>query len=242
MIIYRITCLINGKIYIGQTTGSLSKRWKRHTWECTKNRKAMAITNAIVKYGEENFTIEEIDEASSLEELNEKEIFYISLHKSLSPIGYNLSSGGGNFKFSDETRLKISNSNKGKKASSETKKKLRESHLGYVMKEETKRKLSEINKLKTIDRKVRDAASLKNSKCYIIEKDNILYAIKNMKRFAMENNHDKSTLCSLVNRKINKYKKFKLISNLGFISVDELIEESERVKNNFLFTEVKYYF
>lgn len=241
MIIYKITCKTNGKIYIGQTTGSLSGRWKRHTWECTKSKKVMAITKAIIKYGEENFIIEKIDEASSLEELNRKEIFYIFLYKSLSPNGYNLTNGGGNFKFSDETRMKISNSNKGRKASPETIKKLRESHLGHVVTEETKKKLSDINKLKTIDKKVRDAASLKNSKCYIIEKDNILYAIRNMKKFAIENGHDKSGLCNLVSGKKNKFKNFKLICNLGFIDENMLVESAEKIKNEFLFTDIKYY-
>lgn len=242
MIIYKITCKTNGKIYIGQTTESLEKRWKRHTWTCTKKRNAMAITNAIKKHGQENFTIEKIDTAISLDELNEKEIYYISLFNSISPNGYNLSTGGGHYKMSEETKLKISLKSKGRKASPETIQKLRESHLGYVVKEETKKKLSDINKLKTIDKKVREAASIKNSKCYILEKDNILFAIRNMKRFASDNGHDKSCLCELVNGKKEKFKKFKLVSNLGFIDNESLIKESEKIKIEYNYIDIKYFF
>jgi group I intron endonuclease len=241
MLIYKITCNINGKIYIGQTIGSLEKRWKRHTWVCTKRKNTMAITNAIVKYGEENFTIERIDVASTIDELNDKEIYYISHYNSLSPVGYNLSPGGGNFRISEESRKKISKANKGRKASPETIQKMRDSHIGYVVKDETKIKLSAINKLKTIDKKVREAASLKNSKCYIIEKDNILYSIRNMKRFAIDNGHDKSGLCKLVNGKKDMFKKFKLVSNMGFVDIDHLVMETERIKDEFGYMEIKYY-
>ena len=85
MIIYKITCLINGKIYIGQTTTDIEKRWRRHTWRCTLDSRRMAISNAIDKYGKENFKIELIDSANSVEELNEKEVYYINMLNSLSP-------------------------------------------------------------------------------------------------------------------------------------------------------------
>lgn len=37
MIIYKITNTINGKIYIGQTICSLSKRWYEHCWHAGKD-------------------------------------------------------------------------------------------------------------------------------------------------------------------------------------------------------------
>lgn len=61
------------------------------------------------KYGKENFIFEEIDFANSQEELNNKEIFWISYYNSTDKtIGYNLDSGGksGGIK-SEETKLKI---------------------------------------------------------------------------------------------------------------------------------------
>lgn len=172
----------------------------------------MAITLAIIKYGEENFVIEKIDEAYNIDELNEKEIFYIKKYKSKCPNGYNIGNGGLNRNHSIETRRKIGESNKGKvgyykglKLSDEHRKNLSISHTGHNMKEETKIKLSTINKLKKIDPKVRDAASIKNSKIYLLEKDNSLYVITNMKKFAMRNGHDKSNLSEFASGKKRDY-------------------------------------
>jgi group I intron endonuclease len=109
----------------------------------------MAITNAIIKYGKEKFTIEEIDRADNIDDLNKKEVFYIDYYKSLSPNGYNLTTGGNNKRLSEETKRKISESNKGKKASEETIKKLSESHKGIKMSDESRKKLSIKTKVKS---------------------------------------------------------------------------------------------
>lgn len=76
IIIYKITNLINNKIYIGQTTQTLRKRWYRHCWE-SKNRCRLPIQKVIKKYGKENFTIEVIDSASYKSESNTKERCWI---------------------------------------------------------------------------------------------------------------------------------------------------------------------
>lgn len=115
MIIYKISNNINNKIYIGQTTKTLKKRWSDHYWG---NR--TVISKAIRKYGRENFNIEIIDKANSLDELNLLEQKYIKEFNSLSPNGYNLDTGGKNRNLSEETKLKISLSKKGKKVKSKT--------------------------------------------------------------------------------------------------------------------------
>jgi group I intron endonuclease len=91
MVIYRITNILNGKVYIGQTIRTLEERWKDH---CSGNSKCLAIKSAIDKYGADNFTIEPIDQANSFEELNKKEGDWIVAMNSLSPNGYNLKTGG----------------------------------------------------------------------------------------------------------------------------------------------------
>ena len=96
-IIYKITNKINNKVYIGQVVAKkgLAKRWKRHV-DTAKSGANYLISIAIRKYGEDNFTIEEIDTADSREELNEKEIYWISYYQSFTDRnkGYNMTSGG----------------------------------------------------------------------------------------------------------------------------------------------------
>lgn len=110
MIIYKITNLINNKVYIGQTVQPLYKRWWRHC----HNGKSSVIGSAIEKYGKDNFSIEVIDTATTLEELNDKEIFWINHYNSISPNGYNIAGGGRNHIVTDELRKRLSDSHKGK--------------------------------------------------------------------------------------------------------------------------------
>lgn len=94
MYIYKITNNINGKIYIGKTVKSIERRFWEHKNNAKKGRKT-ALYNAIRKYGEDNFSIEIICNCNTLEELNEKEIYYINkFNSSKSKYGYNLTSGG----------------------------------------------------------------------------------------------------------------------------------------------------
>lgn len=111
MIVYKIQNKINGKIYIGQTVGTLEHRMSQHK---ANGKKISVIGNAIHKYGWENFDVEVIDEADTIEELNQKEIYWIGYYKSISPNGYNLELGGRNALHEEETRKKISEANKGK--------------------------------------------------------------------------------------------------------------------------------
>lgn len=110
MVVYKITNAINGKIYVGQTRQPLYKRWWRHC----NNGKCPAITSAIKKYGVENFTIEVIDTATSLEELNEKERQWIEKLNTLAPNGYNLRTGGDSYEVTEIARKHLSESHKGK--------------------------------------------------------------------------------------------------------------------------------
>ena len=93
MIIYKSTNKITGKIYIGQTTHTLDKRIKGHIKESKieSNRPFMLSIN---KYGEDNFTFETIDSANNLDELNDKEVYWINFYNSVSPNGYNVTGGG----------------------------------------------------------------------------------------------------------------------------------------------------
>lgn len=92
-LIYIITNSINDKVYIGQTIQTLKKRWQGHCRKAfSKNEADMKIKRAIYKYGKEFFFIKEL-ERCNVEELDEREIYYISLYNSYYT-GYNSTKGG----------------------------------------------------------------------------------------------------------------------------------------------------
>ena len=92
--IYKITNLINGKPYVGQSV-DIHKRWKREK-EDSKNVKSNSynypLMRAFRKYGIDNFSFEVIEECN-IEELNEKEIYWIDFYDSFFH-GYNQTPGG----------------------------------------------------------------------------------------------------------------------------------------------------
>ena len=94
MYIYRITNKINRKSYVGLTRLSVEERWKRHL-RSIKSGSLPKLYAAILKYGPDNFSIETIDTASTLQELSDKEIQWI---KTLDTVkdGYNIAEGGIN--------------------------------------------------------------------------------------------------------------------------------------------------
>ena len=123
MYIYKITNIINNKIYIGQVYNkTIYARFKRHLNGAKKSNTLLA--KAICKYGKENFIIEQIDTANNLDELNKKEKYWIKYYNSTDKnIGYNLtlSGEGGNTylnKTEEETnkiKEKLRNANSGRK-------------------------------------------------------------------------------------------------------------------------------
>lgn len=111
MQIYKITNLINNKIYIGKDTTSDPNYFGS----------GLLINRAFEKYGKENFIKEVIDVVNDYDELSIKEIYWISYYKSTDKkIGYNIAPGGeggdtlSNHPDLDLIREKISNGSKTK--------------------------------------------------------------------------------------------------------------------------------
>lgn len=125
MTIYKITNLVNGKVYVGQTTLPVDARWRAH---CAKSscKTGIQISYAIQKYGKDQFDFSIIETCSSIDELNTREMFWIKELNSISPAGYNLCEGGSNGKKHEDTKLRISAANKGRSFSEEHKKALSE--------------------------------------------------------------------------------------------------------------------
>ena len=93
MIIYKATNKINGKIYIGQTCSSIKIRIGEHRRASKLKKENSKFYNAIRKYGINNFVFELVEKCKTKEELNNKEVFYISLYDSYK-LGYNSTLGG----------------------------------------------------------------------------------------------------------------------------------------------------
>ena len=111
-IIYKVTNIIDDKIYIGQTTQYLYER--RHQHLRPSNQSHSHFNYALRKYGEHFFEWEIIDYAKTPEKLDEKEKYWVKFYKTIDQEkGYNLTEGGQgikNFKFSKESNEKRSQS------------------------------------------------------------------------------------------------------------------------------------
>lgn len=133
MIIYKITNKYDGKIYIGQTVRTLEERMGEH------KRKKQTYFDKHYK-NTNDFIVEIIDYANSIEELNEKEKYYISKFNSIFPNGYNYCEGGDNttgFRHSEESKRKMSEHKKGRYCGEEN------HYFGKHHTEETKQKMRE---------------------------------------------------------------------------------------------------
>ena len=93
----------NGKVYIGQTTTSVEKRWHEHVSNSKRLHSKMVCDAAIKKYGKENIKIDilevvEVDNKKPtllVEKLNKLEKRYISEYDSTNIAkGYNILLGG----------------------------------------------------------------------------------------------------------------------------------------------------
>lgn len=89
--IYKITNIINNKIYIGKTEYSNpTKRWKQHLADYKREYcKERPLYKAFNKYGIDNFSFEIIEETNVPEE---REKHYIELYQSFKK-GYNATLG-----------------------------------------------------------------------------------------------------------------------------------------------------
>ena len=139
--VYLIRNAKNGKIYVGQTRSSIQSRFKQHTRYAIKGNSQLILYHAIRKHGVEAFSIVELSRATSQEELNQQEIFFIEKLRSRDPkIGYNIALGG------------YSGGSLGKLLSEETKKKISQTLLGKTMPQETRAKISDKLKGKTFSK------------------------------------------------------------------------------------------
>lgn len=110
--IYKVTNNINQHTYIGQSI-NIEQRWKNHLNRAfceTGKEYNKTLYRAMRKYGVDNFSFEIIEECL-IEQLNEKEIYWIAFYNSFSD-GYNETIGGEGYRgkgCEDHPKTKLTN-------------------------------------------------------------------------------------------------------------------------------------
>lgn len=156
--IYCVVCNRNQRMYFGQTMQQVESRFEAHIRRA-KRGSLLKFHRAMRKYGEENFTVEEVVAVSAptKKELKAKldflERHFIQRYDTRKN-GYNMTDGGDSCPMvgknhSEETKLKIGMATKGRKHLKATKDKISKGNKGKKLSEETRRKISEAKKGKT---------------------------------------------------------------------------------------------
>jgi group I intron endonuclease len=95
-VIYEVMHRDSGRIYIGQTTTTVPRRWACHTCRARKGEgPSIYLARAIRKYGAKAFDVRTIARANSKAELDYLEQFFIVIRSSDSKqLGFNMTEGG----------------------------------------------------------------------------------------------------------------------------------------------------
>lgn len=114
--IYLVQNSLNGKLYIGQTTTSVSDRWVKHLSHSREGGKKYPLYNAIRKHGADAFAVRVLTVAGDRTALDLKERILIRAYGAMSGSrGYNCRAGGrAGGRMSEETKSKIRDANTGK--------------------------------------------------------------------------------------------------------------------------------
>lgn len=150
--VYKITNLINDKIYIGKAS-DIRKRWNAHkTAARLQDPKDFTIIHrALRKYGFDNFQIEELSNHETEKEALEQEIYIIEKLQSRNRnVGYNITAGG-----EGTTGLKLSQESKNKMRKAKKDKFIGEKNpfYGKHHSKKTKNLISEVVKQNNLDGK-----------------------------------------------------------------------------------------
>lgn len=109
-IVYLSSNVASGKLYVGITINSLSKRITSHKSSARRNIPGV-FNSAIRKYGPNAFEWSILEECDN-ENLLVRESFWADFLNTFVPNGYNLSAGSGNI--SEEVRKRMSDARRGK--------------------------------------------------------------------------------------------------------------------------------
>jgi len=178
MIIYKITNLINDKIYVGQTSKTIDQRFLAHL-KMAKKKVNRHLYDAMNHHGYDNFKIEEIETVSDKISADIREIFWISDLNSLSPNGYNMTIGGGGgntlASWSDEDRAALFASQGNKRRGKRSAEWVESIRKGSILREQNKT----VEKKQEISKKISDTLERKYSSGELVAVTPILYGEDN---------------------------------------------------------------
>lgn len=130
ILVYKLTCTVSGKSYVGITGRALDTRWLEHCQRAREGLRNSRLYDAMRKYGLDAFSREVIATADSEDEARSLECAYI---KELGTYegGYNANEGGcGWLKVPDDVCRKIGEAQKGKIITDECRAKMSSAKLG----------------------------------------------------------------------------------------------------------------
>lgn len=142
MVVYLVTNLLNGKVYVGRTIHAIHTRWIQHCHDARRGGRSY-LHRAIRKYGRASFATSVLAACFSLDELYAQEAHFIKLLDSCNPRrGYNRTFGGDGCTPTAEVRQQMSRAHKGIKLSEEHRQRISLSHVGLSPSKETRAKIS----------------------------------------------------------------------------------------------------
>ena len=213
--IYQIQNTINLKSYIGYSN-NVRLRWNKHVCDLRKGKHGNKhLQYSWLKYGYESFTLSILAENLTKESALVYEKVIIKLWKDAGHC-YNMTDGGDSGPSragsspSEETRKKMSKSQKGHPVSEETRKKIGDIHRGKPLSLETRRKMSESRKGRASSIK---ATALLIERCsktyYFINPEGEMVEVINLALYCRNNNLNPTSMYELNSGKKKAYKGWK---------------------------------
>lgn len=167
--IYMILCVPNNKAYVGQSS-SIKRRWSEHRKYLRHNKHPNDyLQKCWNKYGESSFLFSVLDNSPPNEELEAKYCEMIDEELRLNVRGFTPAT-----RHSEETKLKISLANKGKRPAQKTLDACRNKNLGSKHTEEHKRKISSSLKGRVCSPETKAKISSANKKTVVSENQKAL--------------------------------------------------------------------
>ena len=143
--VYRITCLLDGRTYIGSTKHKFQTRWNRHKSELNSGKHGnQYLQNAWNKYGSNVFEFCIIEPIKKLSDLIPSEQKWMDLYQSyVRANGFNISTIAGRPEHNALTRAKISAKHKGRVITPEWRQNISKGGKGKLVSAETRARMSE---------------------------------------------------------------------------------------------------